>query len=256
MFPTQGLNPLLLPLLPWQADSLPLRHLGSWSSFLPIRKLQSVSKFATSEFIFSWKHLPSALLPLSAVNPHLGFFLWSSPSLQFLVLSDLLTSCCLVPVWPHHRKFVTNILHDWIQWWFLRLHSWAPAAFHCGVTLVISARTLEVNTLQYSLFLGLSGLHWLSRPITTSNSFILDFSVVQCWRLQASNAGGASLILAQGTGSHMLHGAATHTKKISHLNLDPRKGNGPLLEDSDCIFRKVKSSTVPGTQYLLWTEAP
>ena len=29
-----------------------------------------------------------------------------------------------------------------------------------------------------------------------------------------------------------------------------------LIEDSDCIFRKVKSSTVPGTQYLLWTEAP
>ena len=29
IFPTQGLNPYLLPLLCWQADSLPLHHLGS-----------------------------------------------------------------------------------------------------------------------------------------------------------------------------------------------------------------------------------
>ena len=127
-------------------------------------------------FFFSWKHLPSALLPPSAITLLLGFLLWSSPSLQSLVLSNLLTSCCLGPVWAHHRKFVTNILHDWIQWWFLRLHSLATAAFHCGVTLVISARTLKVSTLHCSLFLGLPGLHWLSKLITTSNSLILDFS--------------------------------------------------------------------------------
>ena len=29
IFPTQGSNPCLLCLLPWQADSLPLHHLGS-----------------------------------------------------------------------------------------------------------------------------------------------------------------------------------------------------------------------------------
>ena len=29
IFPNQGLNPHLLPLLHWQADSLPLSHLGS-----------------------------------------------------------------------------------------------------------------------------------------------------------------------------------------------------------------------------------
>ena len=193
MFPTQGLNPLLMHFLPWQADSLPLQHLGSRSSFPPIHKLWSLSKFPTSEFFFfPWKHLPSALLPPSVITLLLGFLLWSSPFLQFLVLSDLLTSCRLVPVWARHRKFITNILHDWIQWWFLRLHCLAPAAFHSGVTLVISARTLEVSTLHCSLFLGHSGLLWLSKIITTSKSFILDFSggpVVktssfQCWGCQ------------------------------------------------------------------------
>ena len=33
-FPTQGLNPHLLSLLHWQADSLPLHHLGS-----PLKKM-------------------------------------------------------------------------------------------------------------------------------------------------------------------------------------------------------------------------
>ena len=45
-FLTQGANPHLLCLLPWQADSLPLSHLGSPKSLLGINMFESKGKEA------------------------------------------------------------------------------------------------------------------------------------------------------------------------------------------------------------------
>ena len=209
-------------------------------------------------FFFPWKHLPSALLPPSVITLLLGFLLWSSPFLQFLVLSDLLTSCRLVPVWARHRKFVTNILHDWVQWWFLRLCSLAPAAFHSGVTLVISARTLEVSALHCSLFLGHSGLHWLSKLITTSKSFILDFSGGPVVKTSSFQCRGCpvdpSLVVELDPTCCMLR---PHTQRRSFiLTSILGKGKDHSLKTESVSFRKVKSLTVPGTRYLHWIEAP
>ena len=45
MFPTQGSNPHLLHLLHWQADSLPLSHLGSLPNYLTTSSLMYVTCF-------------------------------------------------------------------------------------------------------------------------------------------------------------------------------------------------------------------
>ena len=49
IFPTQGSNPCLLPILHWQADSLPLCHLGSPQWLLLLSRFSHVQLCATPQ---------------------------------------------------------------------------------------------------------------------------------------------------------------------------------------------------------------
>ena len=76
IFPTQGLNLQLLCLLHWQADSLPLSHMGSPMPILHILYLSSVYLYtsyyaiALNHYIYSTLYMLSCSVVSSSLWPH------------------------------------------------------------------------------------------------------------------------------------------------------------------------------------------
>ena len=92
IFPTQGLNPCFLRLLRWQADSLPLSHLGS--PYLPILKGKINYKLS--------------------IQLHY-YFPWLPVSLSYIVLQWLPWIYIVLEVISYYNEFLLPTQHRALQ---------------------------------------------------------------------------------------------------------------------------------------------
>ena len=108
IFPTLGSNLSLLYLLHWQADSLPLSHLGSWTHHVVVQLLSPVQILMTP-----WDAACQASLSFT-----ISWSLLKLISFEIVMPSNHLILCCplfpLPSIFPKIRVFSESALH--IRW--------------------------------------------------------------------------------------------------------------------------------------------
>ena len=89
IFPTHGSKLHLRHLLPWQADSLPLHHLGSPITLSGRFYIMRIFLVSWNDFLIFWANVYSSARGLSFLSSHL-----SDPPYQFLSHSWQSTNVC------------------------------------------------------------------------------------------------------------------------------------------------------------------